>query len=195
MLEFFNSFWLVLVITFQVLGIIASLNAIWRGRTAQGSIAWSISLLTFPYLALPLYLIFGDRKFHGYVNARRSGDLKLNHLAEDLFQRLKEKDLIYENEESYYKVLTDLSKMPVTTGNDAKILINGNQTFKAIFEGIAKAQDYVLIQFYMVLDDDLGNRLKKLLIRKVYEGVRVFFLYDEIGSHLLTKDYIEDLPV
>jgi cardiolipin synthase A/B len=192
-LEFLRQFWLAVVITIQVLGIIASLNAIWRGRTAQGSIAWSISLLTIPYIALPLYLIFGDRKFHGYVNARRSGDLQLNHLAETLFEKLKERNLIYENETPFYKVLTDLSKMPFTNGNEAKLLINGKETFEAIFEGIAAAQDYVLIQFYMVLDDELGRKLKELVIRKAYEGVRVFFLYDEIGSHILPKDYVEDL--
>ncbi|MDO9576975.1 MAG: cardiolipin synthase [Candidatus Cloacimonadales bacterium] len=193
MLEVLSSFWFVLVIVFQVLGIIASLNAIWRGRTAQGSIAWSISLLTIPYIALPLYLIFGDRKFHGYVNARRTGDLKLNHLAETLFEKLVEKKLIYKNESSYYKVLENLSKMPFTLGNDAKLLINGEATFEAIFAGMAEAKDYILIQFYMVMDDNLGRRLKELIIRKVYEGVRIFFLYDEIGCHLLPKSYIHDL--
>src|SRR3546814_18770920 len=53
-------------------GMVSALHAAVRTRTAQGAVAWSISLLTFPYVALPLYWVFGRGKFHGYVAARRS---------------------------------------------------------------------------------------------------------------------------
>ncbi|HIP77591.1 MAG TPA: hypothetical protein EYH07_03895, partial [Kiloniellaceae bacterium] len=48
-------------------GLFSALHAVVRTRTAQGAVAWTISLITFPYLALPLYWIFGRGKFHGYV--------------------------------------------------------------------------------------------------------------------------------
>src|SRR3546814_7210973 len=62
-------------------GLVSALHAAVRTRTAQGAVAWSISLLTFPYVALPLYWVFGRGKFHGYVAARRSGDLKIHNIA------------------------------------------------------------------------------------------------------------------
>jgi hypothetical protein len=37
-----------------------------NARTFQGAIAWAISLVTFPWLALVLYAIFGRNKFNGY---------------------------------------------------------------------------------------------------------------------------------
>ncbi|MFR4416161.1 MAG: PLDc N-terminal domain-containing protein [Akkermansia sp.] len=41
-------------------------------RTPQGTIAWLISLLAFPYIAVPFYLILGRRRFgSGYVETRR----------------------------------------------------------------------------------------------------------------------------
>jgi cardiolipin synthase len=36
-------------------------------RTSQSAIAWAISLVTFPWLALVLYAIFGRNKFNGYI--------------------------------------------------------------------------------------------------------------------------------
>src|SRR3546814_10584031 len=64
-------------------GLVSALHAAVRTRTAQGAVAWSISLLTFPYVALPLYWVFGRGKFHGYVAARRSGDLKIHNIRSE----------------------------------------------------------------------------------------------------------------
>src|SRR3546814_15686888 len=62
-------------------GLVSALHAAVRTRTAQGAVAWSISLLTFPYVALPLSWVFGRGKFHGYVPARRSDDLQDQQIA------------------------------------------------------------------------------------------------------------------
>ncbi|MCF7794132.1 MAG: cardiolipin synthase [Candidatus Cloacimonetes bacterium] len=193
MLDVIHSFWYVIVVVIYILGIIASLDAIWKGRTAQGSIAWAVSLIVFPYLALPLYYIFGDRKFYAYVKAMRSGNVKIKNVADCLLKKLEKKNLILEDTDNDFKVMEKLARLPFTKGNRAKLLIDGNETFKDIFKGIEEAKDYVLIQFYMVHDDVLGRQLKDLLVKKNQEGVRIYFLYDDIGSHLLPKSYVEEL--
>ena len=35
-------------------------------RTSQGTIAWVLSLVAFPYIAVPAYWVFGRNRFHGY---------------------------------------------------------------------------------------------------------------------------------
>ncbi len=49
------------------------------------------------------------------------------------------------------------------------------------------------MQFFIVKDDEIGRELHKRLLAKAKEGVRVYFLYDEIGSNSLTKSYINEL--
>ena len=56
----------ILVPLVELLGILAAVHAVMNARTAQGAIAWGISLLTFPWIALVLYAIFGRNKFKGY---------------------------------------------------------------------------------------------------------------------------------
>ena len=51
----------------QLLGILTAVHAVMNARTSQGAIAWAISLVTFPWLALVLYAIFGRNKFNGYI--------------------------------------------------------------------------------------------------------------------------------
>lgn len=35
-----------------------------QSRTSQGATAWFIGLIGFPYLGIPLFIIFGRRRYH-----------------------------------------------------------------------------------------------------------------------------------
>ena len=189
----FKIAWWIVVVVFYVLGVIAALDAIWKGRTSQGSVGWAIFLISFPYLAVPLYWMFGDRKFHGYINARRSGDLKINNIAHDLRDKLENNNLISIDEHPEFSVVETLANMPFTSYNKAEVLINGDATFGAIFKGIDEAKDYILVQFYKINDDKLGMDLQARLIKKAKEGVRIYLLYDDIGCTPLPRSYMEQM--
>jgi cardiolipin synthase len=182
-----------LVVLFYVLGIVSTFNALLTARTSQGAIAWAIGLVSFPYVALPLYWIFGRSKFQGYVDARRVGDEMLHNVTADL-ERLPEDIVAFPAKDNAEALaLERLAHMPFGRHNRARILVDGEATFGAIFEGIAGARDYVLVQFFIVKDDELGRELKHHLLAKAAEGVRVYFLYDEVGSHSLPRSYAGEL--
>jgi cardiolipin synthase len=164
-----------------------------KGRSPQGTIAWAISLITFPTLALPLYLIFGSRKFHGYVKARKTQQEQIDKLSNDLFDKLPDECAIIKSDVSNFHITEKLARMPFTKANSIKLLINGENTFNEIFKEIDKARDYIIVQFFIVRNDDLGNKLKNKLIYKATQNIKIYFLYDEIGSHKLPKSYIHDL--
>ena len=54
---------------FYVSGIIAAIDAVMTTRTAPGAIAWSVSLASFPFMAVPAYLVFGRNKFDSFRRA------------------------------------------------------------------------------------------------------------------------------
>jgi cardiolipin synthase len=184
---------LLLLALFHTLGALSSLDALMSSRTSQGSIAWIVSLNTFPYVAVPAYWIFGRSKFQGYVISRKETDHELfaKHQLKTagVEQYLMAEDRIGAS----FSAIEQLAKMPFLTGNQAQLLIDGEQTFNSIFEGIRQAKHYVLVQFYIVRDDQLGRQLQQLLIEKARNGVAVYFLFDEIGSHRLPKRYIQEL--
>jgi len=171
-------------------GIAAAVHAVMHARTSQGAIAWAIALLAVPWLALPLYGIFGRSKFYGYVDARRTGELAIQHVSKELAIRhapvLKAS---FPPEESRHQAFERLAKMPFTHANETELLVNGEATFGAILDGIAAAREYLLVQFYIVRADDLGNRLKQALVDRLRQGVRVYFLYDAVGSYELPETY------
>ena len=91
------------------------------------------------------------------------------------------------------RAIERLAKMPFLSGNTVDLLIDGERTFESIFAGIAEATEYVLVQFFIINDDELGRRLADAMMERCSAGVRVHLLYDEIGSHKLPKAYLRRL--
>ena len=177
----------------HVLGALSSLDALMSSRTSQGSIAWIVSLNTFPYGAVPAYWIFGSSRFQGYVISRKETDHELFSKHQLKTAGVQPYLMASDRIRGDIEAIEQLAKMPFLTGNHAQLLIDGEQTFSSIFDGIRQAQHYVLVQFYIVRDDKLGRELQQLLIAKAREGVEVYFLFDEIGSYRLPKGYIRQL--
>jgi cardiolipin synthase len=181
------------LVLFHVLGALSSVHAIMSTRTAQGAIAWVVSLNTFPLLAVPAYWVLGRNKFQGYVTARQLVDEQLVQVAPESVAHVEEFMVPHEALTSGLKMVDTLTDMPFTGGNDLELLVDGDETFESILSGIEAATNYILFQFYIIKDDEIGTEIKDLLIRKAGEGVRVYFLYDEIGSSKLSRSYLDEL--
>ena len=125
----------------HALGFATSIVALMSTRTPQGTIAWAISLNTFPYVAVPAYWIFGRNNFNGYVTARQAGDLELEGLPRANDTNIGEYMISVESGLGQIQALERLAKLSLLGGNSAQLLIDGASTYTSIFEGIDRAQD------------------------------------------------------
>lgn len=182
-----------MVVIFSVLGFASSIHAVMSTRTSQGAIAWAVSLNTFPYLAVPAYWVFGRSKFQGYVVARRGTDRRTLAIEKAALDTVAPYRVPEDDTAETVRAAEQLAGMPVLGANRVELLIDGDATFRSIFEGIDRAKEYILVQFYIVRDDGLGRALQERLIAKARQGVRVYFMYDEIGSHQLSRSYTQEL--
>ena len=187
-----SKIWGWILIVAYALGILSAIDAIMSTRTEPGAIAWSISLVTAPVVAVPAYWVLGRSKFEGYVEAFEDKQEDFEVL---IVHARKEQDPVtveFETRTPGFDALRGLANMRLLRGNGAELLIDGEETFDSILEGIAAAEDYVLVQFFIVHDDDLGRRLKNAMIERARAGVMVAFLYDELGS-TIGRGYRRDL--
>jgi cardiolipin synthase len=171
----------------------SAVHAVMNTRTEQGAIAWGIALVAVPFVAVPAYWILGRSRFEGYVTARKASE----ETGEDLFAGVRERVAPFRLSGGAFGqalLATErLADQPVLRGNEVDLLVDGQATFESMFDGIDSARDYILFQFFIVKDDEIGRQVKKHLIAKAEEGVRVFFLYDEVGSHALARAYLDEL--
>lgn len=184
-------------------------QAVHSARTPQGAVGWVVFLLTLPIVALPVFMFLGHHRFKGYRIARvESRDVieALDTLGQRLGpnKKLPEADALEEHENSAgspdraaptspYKPFEYCAQMPAIRGNDAQLLIDGGDAFAAMFNAIDAAKTYVLAQFYILRDDDLGNRFADHLIAAAQRGVKVRLMTDYVGSYSLPEPYCRRL--
>lgn len=174
-------------------GILSTYHVIMSRRSSQAVIAWSVSLCTFPFFALPIYWLFGRVRFNGYVDALRSQDNKVSDRIRETLLSLPDTLPDREDLSPDQQALEKLAAMPYTNFNEVDLLIDGESTFASIFEAMRAAENYLLIQFYIFRDDGLGRALLKELSDARERGVEVYLLYDEIGSTRLGKQWLKEL--
>ncbi len=86
-----------------------------------------------------------------------------------------------------------VSGAPLVPDNDAVLLHDGPNTYKAMFDAIGKARDHVNLEFYTIEDDATGKRLAELLIRKRAQGLAINVIYDAVGSLDTPREYFDRL--
>ena len=184
--------WVILVL-FYAVGVLHMVHALMHVRTSQGAIAWVLSLLMVPFVAIPLYWLLGRRRFFREVGGRRAKDSRLAALAVGMMERLRRYEVDIPDDDAFERAARILGGLPFTRGNRLELLIDGEETFDNIFETIRSAKRHLCVNFFIVKSDTLGIRFQQALIERARAGVRVFFLFDEFGSYKLPRRYLREL--
>lgn len=160
--------------------------------------AWLLLLYFVPILGFIFYMLVGIdmrkrkmfriKEVEDHISeAIRQQEHQLKNLnVEELDTNIADyMDLVMYNLESGGSVLTD--------SNDLDIMTDGNVKFDALIEDIRNAKEFVHIQYYIIRDDVLFNRIKEVLVQKVMEGVEVRVLFDAMGCRSVKHSYWKKL--
>ena len=80
-----------------------------------------------------------------------------------------------------------------TYGNTVKLLENGEEYYPAVFEAISNAKTEVLLETFLVFEDEVGLALQQALIAAARNGARVIATVDGYGSPDLSREYLAPL--
>lgn len=163
------------------LGVVCAGFALWRSRTTQGATAWVVGLMSFPLVAVPLFLIFGRNRFYGYIRKRKALDQSAQREADEM-------NCLFALQVPPPAALNSLTgaaervgQPAFTDGNQVHLLVDGQATYDAMWDAIEGARKYILFQFYIFRADAVGREFAERLKKKARAGVRVLVLYDPIG--------------
>jgi cardiolipin synthase len=87
-----------------------------------------------------------------------------------------------------------VAETPLIAGNSAQLLVDGTQTFAAMFAVIKSAKATINLEYYIFEDvESDGEHLGDLLIAKRRQGVTVNIIYDSYGSSATPADFFKRL--
>lgn len=180
-------------------GLASAVDALLRGRGAQSTTAWILGLSLLPFIALPLYWFFGRRHFTRYAEIMEEFDEEFEDMHKSLTKAAEGKwnaalgEDVDNRTRCEIVALEKLGDTQFTRGNRTSLLVNGEAMYEALFAAIDAAEKYVLVQFYVVRDDDIGMKFQQHLLNARERGVDVSLLLDGIGSISLPDSYTETL--
>ncbi|HVK98756.1 MAG TPA: cardiolipin synthase [Dongiaceae bacterium] len=93
----------------------------------------------------------------------------------------------------HLRAMAKKERTAVIDHNEARLLIDGPQSYKAMFDAMEKAQDHINLEVYIFEDDEIGHRLQQTLLRKQRQGVQVNLIYDSLGSLTTPKSIFDEL--
>ena len=181
-------------IVVHIIGAFSAAHAVMKVESSRGAIAWSIGLISLPWVAVPLYWTFGKNKFQGYSEALRDAYSEHTETVHEAYSEILDfKATLPPTLEPLATLAETFTSLPFTRNNAIDLLVDGKQTFGEMLNAISQAKDYILLQTYIIHDDEISTTFKDALIERAKQGVSVYMLYDGVGSHGLSRSYVEDL--
>lgn len=87
-----------------------------------------------------------------------------------------------------------IAETPLVAGNSTRLLVDGAQTFAAMFAAIKSAKATINLEYYIFEDiESGGEHLGDLLIAKRKQGVAINVIYDAYGSSATPKAFFKRL--
>lgn len=161
-----------------------------ENRNPIKTVAWILAVVFLPLIGIIWYAVFGQDTTKKYVISKR------------MYSKLKKRPLdemgtpveytVPDEHDNLVALLKNMDYNPLLGGNDVKLFTNGTDKFSQLFKDIANAKKHIHIEYYVLIDDALGLKLQKELIKKAKEGVEVRIIYDSFGSRKVKKRYFED---
>lgn len=178
-----------------VIKAISVLYILYRHDNAAYKISWIVFIMFFPVAGIIIYLLWGNSRL------RLSKVRTLSKINDETKSLLEKDDEIEEeikkiNRYRYNQVryMTTISGYPVYRNEHVEYFDVGEKFFDSLKKDLAKAQKYILVEFFIIAKGKLLNEIIDILKLKAESGVKVQIIYDSLGSILKTpKNFDQDL--
>ena len=166
-----------------------------RNKPPASTLAWIWAVILFPYVGPIFYVVFGtDRLVRQKLRATRAMDAagareerKSTARTEALLERLPVA------EQPTVELLSRLNEFALSSAERTRLLIDGDQFFRALAERIDRACDHVHIEFYIWRNDPRGREMLSHLVAAARRGVEVRVLLDRVGCIRLRRSHFAPL--
>lgn len=161
-----------------------------RPQNPAYQIAWIVILCVLPIFGVLLFLLIqlvpGTRAAASRLERRIAKTAPFLPQNNGALMRLREKDGRYAALCDY---LYHVGPYPVYERTIPTYYTLGEDGFSAMMEDMAKAKDYIFLEYFIVSEGKLWDAMFDLLKKKAAEGVTVRFLYDGTNMFSLPRDF------
>ena len=185
--------WIIISGIYILMVIAVCLRIIYDTRSITKTMAYLLISIFIPVGGILFYLVFGVNywKLKLYDEKSAQGKKMLDKLEKDwgitANKTLPEDASVLRNNRELALLLIQELHTPLTTGNQVKLLINGEEKFPEVLKALREAKHHIHLEYYIYENDAIGTQIENILVAKAKEGVQVRFIYDDFGSPAIKK--------
>ncbi|MGA1824670.1 MAG: cardiolipin synthase [bacterium] len=164
-----------------LLAILFIMRLVRENRHPGSTMAWLMAIVLMPYIGIPFYFLFGGRKVRYMIHKKNV--IYSSHSDDDL----RKEGYVYDTE----RILLKGGGAPAVDGNYIEYLPNGEIAYARIREVLEQSENSIDITAFILGNDEVGQSIVDILVRKALDGVKVRLILDSLGS-LRTKGKFVD---
>ena len=176
----------------EIISVIAIVTLVNRNQSPSYRLAWISIVLLLPISGFFMYYLWGrSSKKRKYLDRHILRQISYGNqfLLED---KKVTAEYIAKNPVAGRMVkYMSAEKYMFTGGNEVSYYPMGEDVFEDIFADLEKAEKFILIDFFIVAEGAIWDKLHEILLRKIDEGVEVKFMYDDFGAAIRTGNYFK----
>lgn len=175
------------------------IRIIWDTRSHIKTLAYLLLTIFLPVIGIIIYFSFGiNYRKHKLYSKKLVEDIELAKKVRDEVTQSSKK--VFEQNAAAVGSYRELTRLLVidnlsalTSGNEVKLLINGEQKFPEVLQALKEAKHHIHIEYYIFEDGETARAIENIMIEKAQQGVEVRFIYDDFGSRSIRKNMVRRL--
>lgn len=178
----------------ELVAVVAVVTLVNRHQSPAFQLAWVSIVLLLPISGFVMYYLWGrsggsKARNNRYIRQQISyGNQFLVH-DEKAYRQFLQENPVAGRMVKYMET----ENFPLSAGNYTKYYAMGEDAFEDIFAALEQAEKFILIDFFIVAEGALWDKMHEILKRKCGEGVEIKFLYDDFGTSIRTRKYFRQI--
>ncbi|MDD6301711.1 MAG: cardiolipin synthase [Bacillales bacterium] len=181
---YLEKYFYIAQIVMSLVGIVTLVSLEYRSMPIEAKLSWAVVIIVIPVFGSIVYVMFSKN----YVPLKHS----------KLYCKIKERNKLFNTKEKNYnykfrKVLGDkyfnqceyiwnINEQKAFQKTKTKFYPSGEAFFEDYLNELKNAKEFIFIEYFIIAQGKMLNRMLNILDEKVEAGVEVRIIYDDIGS-------------
>lgn len=173
-----------------IVAIVLMVRVVLNNRDTVKTFAWMLVLIFLPFFGLVLYFFFGrDTRKTKMIGKRLLSQIQRGHLN----GLLNDKVDVPNEYSSLVSFFENTSSAQLLPASDVEIISDTRDFSERLLRELGNAREHIHIQFYILENDEFGQKVRDVLVEKAGQGVEVRLMYDSVGCWNVNKKFYEEM--
>ena len=170
-------------VALNVLGVILFAYVVNKNQGAVYKLPWVVLILIAPLGGLVIYYTFGNLKLS------KKQMKSFRHVYDESHDEYYRQDEVLKrmdgekiDSRGIFKYVRSVTSLPVFDNSKATYIPTGEDFLESLVSEISKAERYVFLEYFIIEEGEMWDRIFTVLKFKMAKGVKVYLMYDDVGS-------------